>query len=146
MARFPQHSICNRLLLKSSDLSIVPFYGQFVGVIKAVEPPPQQYGFRYRVRPEKESDRLKFWNKSHTSLCSVFPRPAFFYRIYRAILSLSTFISSLISIAASSGTRTVIIYAPTLIIHRNRSFGFRRLKSDLNFYIIYFILKMSAID
>jgi hypothetical protein len=32
----------SRLLLKSSDLSIVPFYGQFVGVIKAVEPPPQQ--------------------------------------------------------------------------------------------------------
>jgi hypothetical protein len=40
----PQHSIRSRLLLKSSDLSIfVPFYGQFVGMIKAVEPPPQQY-------------------------------------------------------------------------------------------------------
>jgi hypothetical protein len=34
----------NRLLLKSSDLSIVPFCGQFVGVVKAVEPPPQQNG------------------------------------------------------------------------------------------------------
>jgi hypothetical protein len=32
----------SRLLLKSSDLSIVPFYGQFVGVIKVIEPPPQQ--------------------------------------------------------------------------------------------------------
>jgi hypothetical protein len=38
----PQHSICSRLLLKSLDLSIVPFCGQFVGVVKAVEPPPQQ--------------------------------------------------------------------------------------------------------
>ena len=31
----PQHSICSRLLLKSSDLSIVPFCGQFVGVVRA---------------------------------------------------------------------------------------------------------------
>jgi hypothetical protein len=38
----PQHSICSRLLLKSLDLSIVPFCGQFVGVVKAIEPPPQQ--------------------------------------------------------------------------------------------------------
>jgi hypothetical protein len=42
VARFPQHSICSKLLLKSLDLNIVLFYGQFVGVIKAVEPPPQQ--------------------------------------------------------------------------------------------------------
>jgi hypothetical protein len=104
------------------------------------------HSLRYRIWRGEEGDELKFWNKSHIFLCSVFPRPAFFYRIYRAILLLSIFMFSLISITASSGTRTVIIYAPTLTIRKSRSSSIRREKSDLSSNIIYSILKMSVID
>jgi hypothetical protein len=104
------------------------------------------HNLRYRIRRERESEELKFWNRSHTFSCSVSPRPAFFCRIYRAVLLLFIFMFSLISITISSGTRTVIIYAPTPITRKSRSSFIRRGKSDPSSDIIYFILKMSVTE
>jgi hypothetical protein len=59
-------------------------------------------------RRGREGDGLEFWNRSHTSSCSVSSRPALFCRIYRAVSSSSIFISSLISITASSGLSVLL--------------------------------------